>query len=119
MSQLISLQQAIDMTTLYRAQKENILAPGYKDQNILAICETFDRSVFDTVLAQEGCAGLRIYYGMDTSLKVHAIVVGVNDKDEDMLPPESIQAGGGEGSIIEDGNRCPDLCPPVSPLNNP
>jgi hypothetical protein len=40
----ISLQTGIDMTTLYRQEKENILATAYKNQNILPISETFDRA---------------------------------------------------------------------------
>jgi len=119
MSQFIPLMLAIEMTTLYRNQKEKILDPVYRDKNVLAKCETFDRDVFDALLAQPGCTGLRIYYGMDTGLKVHAIVVGVNSKNEDILP---LGTGGDlsltdEGSIVEEGKRCPDDCPPPSPLN--
>jgi hypothetical protein len=44
----ISLQTGIDMTTLYRQEKENILATAYKNQNILPISETFDRAAIDT-----------------------------------------------------------------------
>jgi hypothetical protein len=110
MSQLISLEQAIDMTTLYRAEKENILAEEYRGQNILARCETFDKSQFEDLLKQDGCTGVRIYYGMDTNLKVHAIIVGVDDSDTDLLPS-------GEEFIIEDGVRCPEDCPPSSDLN--
>ncbi len=118
MSQFISLQQAIDMTTLYRAEKENILANAYKGQNILARCETFDREIFDTLLAKEGCASIRIYYGMDSSLKVHAIVVAVNGDDEDMLPAVSVSmVSGDEEDIGENAYRCPEECPPSSDLN--
>ena len=78
MNHFISLDQAIQMTTLYRQQKENILSPEYRDKNILSICETFDAAPFLTVLAKPGCVSLRIYYGMSDDLKVHAIIVGVN-----------------------------------------
>ncbi len=117
MSQLIPLQQAIDMTTLYRQEKEAILEPAFRGKNILCRSETFQRDVFDEVLAQAGCTGLRIYYGMDRDLKIHAIIVGVNEKNEDMLPA-GVSLTDGEGSgIIEDGARCPEECPPSSPLN--
>ncbi|MCW3074604.1 MAG: hypothetical protein JWP69_1673 [Flaviaesturariibacter sp.] len=121
----IPLDQAIEMTTIYREQMNEILNPEYQGQNILARCETFDRAPFDTVLAQPGCAGLRIYYGMDSELKVHAIIVGVNEDNEDMLPLTSSVTGQGTGEntttddaeIIEAGNRCPVDCPPPSDLN--
>jgi hypothetical protein len=117
MSQYISLQQAIAMTTLYRGQKENILADAYKGRDILALSETFDRDICDTLLAKPDCAKLRIYYGMDESLKVHAILVPVNDNNEDILP-DSSQAKSAEGRDIgELAVRCPPICPTGSPLN--
>jgi hypothetical protein len=118
MSQFISLQQAVAMTTLYRQEKENILAVPFKGQNILARSETFDREVFDTLLAKTGCVALRIYYGMDADLKVHAIIVAVNDKNEDMLPTTGASmTEDGDDDIAEQGKRCPDDCPPPSDLN--
>lgn len=104
------------MTALYRSDKEAILATAYQNQNILANSETFNRYAFDTLLAIDGCAGLRIYYGMDENLKVHAIIVPVDSENEDILPDsESLMLV--EPNIVEEGQRCPDLCPPPSPLN--
>lgn len=117
MSQFISLQEAIDMTTLYRQDKEVILANQFKGQNILPRCETFHREVFDTLLAKTGCESIRIYYGMDPEKKVHAIVVAVNDHGEDILPAEEASVGDSGGSIGEQGQRCPEDCPPQSALN--
>lgn len=117
MSQFISLQQAVVMTTLYRQQKENVLDPANKGQNILARCETFDRDVFDTLLSKPGCTAIRVYYGMDPALKVHAIIVGVNASNEDMLPAASIGLSGPDDEIGENARRCPDDCPPPSDLN--
>jgi hypothetical protein len=112
MSQFISIETAVDMTTLYRQDRETILGTSYKNQNILPKCETFDRGVFDDVLAQTGCAGIRIYYGMDSNNKVHAIIVGVNGSDEDIIFPNT------DNSLIaEESRRCPDDCPPASDLN--
>lgn len=116
MSQFISLPQAVDMTTLYRNMRETILAPEYKGQNILALNETFDRNIFDTLLAKNGCTGIRIYYGMDVSQKVHAIVVAVNANNEDILPVGAAVTGGND-DIGDEAQRCPDDCPPPSPLN--
>jgi hypothetical protein len=116
----ISLQTGIDMTTLYRQEKENILATAYKNQNILPISETFDRAAIDTLLAETGCAAVRIYYGMSEDLLIHAIIVGVDENNEDILPSEANVLSNSvetDESILEQGVRCPEDCAPPSPLN--
>ena len=110
-SYLISLQSAIDMTTRFRNEKENILTQSMRGQNILPICETFDRSVFDTLLAQSGCQAIRVYFSMDSLLKVKVVIVGVNSSKADILTPSNEK-------IAEEGQRCPDICPPSSALNS-
>lgn len=116
-SHFISLQQGIDMTTLYRKEKESILLPEFRDKKILANCETFNREAIDYLLAEKDCAGIRIYYGMDPELKVHAILVGVNSANEDLLPALTRAADEEGNQLVEDSQRCPDDCPPDSPLN--
>lgn len=108
MAHEISLDSAIKMTARFREQKKEI-----DPKSLLALSETFDRSAIDRILAQGDCKKLRIYYGMDDSNQVHAILVGVNEKDEDILPKEGFD----EGEIVEDATRCPNECPPESPLN--
>jgi hypothetical protein len=115
MNHFITLQEAVTMTSLYRTEKENILKTQFQSQDVLPLSEAFERGAFDTVLAKSGCEGLRIYYGMDENLKIHAIIVGVDADGRDMVPEESILEG---EDIIEKGNRCPDLCPDESPLNS-
>lgn len=117
MSHFITLQEAIAMTSLYRQEMNNILKPAYQDQNILARSEAFDREVFDVLLAKEGCAGLRIYYGMDTQLKVHAIIVAYDANGNDLLPANNLSSTDDGEDIAERGLRCPDICPGTSPLN--
>jgi len=104
----ISLQTAIDMTTLYRAnQPANF-----------PICETFETGAINKLLATEGCQYLRIYYGMKGNMEADAILVAVNAAGEDMLPAGSTGAFlTADPIILEDGYRCPDACPPPSPLN--
>jgi hypothetical protein len=120
-SHFIPLEQAVKMTKLYRADRENILKPELQGKQILPICETFNREAFDYLLKEEGCVGLRFYYGMDDEMKVHIIAVGVNDKNEDMLPKagtaNKTEEDGDDDGIVENGQRCPDDCPPPSPLN--
>lgn len=116
MKHLISLNQAKEMTAHYRKEKEVILGAPYQGKDILAISESFDAAVFNTVLNQPGCKSLRIYYGMSDDLKVHAIIVGVNEKNEDMLPADGVNLA--DPPIIEEGLRCPPICPVASPLNS-
>lgn len=116
MNHFIPLDTAKKMTLLYRIEKENILIPEQRGKDILPICETFEVAPFLSVLSQPGCVRIRIYYSMDPDKKIHAIVVGVNDKDEDMLPVSVIETI--DSNIIEEGIRCPTMCPPASPLNS-
>lgn len=119
MNHFITLQEAIEMTSLYRSEQEQILKPEYQQQNILARSETFEKAAFETLLAKNGCAGLRVYYGMDQELKVHAIIVAIDANGHDILPVPSTALTTDEGEdIVERGIRCPDLCPAESPLNS-
>lgn len=113
MSQPISLQQAIDMTKKFRDLKDAIVNPSYA--GILSTCETFDRKDVDNILAQSGCVQLRVYFGIGADLKLRAILVGVNNKDEDILPTPVNAAS---GVITDEGALCPPICPPSSPLNS-
>jgi hypothetical protein len=119
MQNTITLAKAIQMTTLYRHKKEEVLKPGYAEKNVLPTCESFERAAFDKVLAQPGCKGLRIYLGMDEALQVRALIVGVDGDDKDMLPSTDDPGAGKEEEniIIETGAICPPVCPPKSPLN--
>lgn len=116
-SHFITLQQAIDMTTRYRDNKNNVISPDYAGKNIIALSDTFPREVFDKLLSKSGCSGIRIYYGMDTDLKVHPIVVAINANNEDILPDQSATSTLDGEDIGDDAMRCPPLCPPPSPLN--
>lgn len=118
MSHFISLTEAADMTARYRQYREQILATAYKNQNILPICETFDRSEIDTILGKSGCDSLRIYYGMDTAYKVHAVIVGADTNGADILPAGTSLTTTEDDYIAERGFRCPDQCPPDSDLNS-
>jgi hypothetical protein len=123
MSSFISLEEAIKMTTDYRDHRESILQAAYQGKNILCISETFEKSQVETVINQSGCVGLRVYYGMDAELKVHAIIVGVDEKNQDITGgifsknAVTTRTTTDFGSILENGQRCPEECPPSSPLN--
>ena len=125
----IPLEAAAAMTRRYRDMRNKILKEEFKGQHINAICETFDRKAFDVILAQRGCVGLRMYFGMNESNMIHTIVVGVNEKNEDMITPIPFSANATLAAmssetltdptdpILEQAQRCPPDCPPDSPLN--
>jgi hypothetical protein len=106
----ISLKEAIDLTSRYRKMREEILSNQCKDRNILPICETFDRAAFDTLLDQDKCRSIRVYFGMDEKEQVRLVIVGVDENGNDILEEQ-------DEEILEDGIRCPDSCPLPSPLN--
>jgi len=115
----IPLSIAAEMTARYRQNRNTILEEHYKNQDILPICETFSVDAIEEILAQPGCISLRIYYGMDDKLKVHAILVGADSTGKDILPSTDSKTltENEEDIIMEKGTRCPVDCPPASDLN--
>jgi len=124
----ISLEKAKAMTAKFRGRQNHFVKDEFKNKIIWPISETFTRDAFDKLLTQSGCTGLRIYYGMDDNDGIHAVIVGINDKNEDILPNTSnieslttntyTTTSTKEGIIIEDGKICPPLCAPTSLLNS-
>lgn len=100
MQHLISLQEAIDMTSLYRSN----IPSGMVNS------ETFSKESVSALLNQPGCVSLRIYYGKKNDDTIHTILVGVDETGADMIQTSDL--------ILEEGQRCPPECPtPPSPLN--
>lgn len=118
MNHFISLEEAITMTARYRQNRLAILGSTYQTGDILALSETFEREAIDVLLAKTGCTRLRIYYGMDENLKVHAVLVAADANNADILPVTNMLNEEEDESIAERGLRCPDVCPEPSDLNN-
>lgn len=120
----ITLAAAVAMTTLYRNEREQILLPEYRGKNLLCTSETFALSDLNALLQEPGCAGFRIYYGMKEDKTVHAILVGTDSAGNDLLP--TVKTTGeitaknddDDSLILQEGQRCPPLCPDPSPLNS-
>ena len=115
---LIPLERAIEMTRRYRENKDRVIADEFKKQDILPISETFNKEAFTSLFANPLCKAIRICYGMSEDLQTHAIIVGVNEEDQDMLPVEGL-VGDTEDPLLENGIRCPPNCPTISDLNTP
>ncbi|RYY98460.1 MAG: hypothetical protein EOO11_08025 [Chitinophagaceae bacterium] len=113
MNHEISLDDAIDLTKRFRTLRPTVLNPEYANTDILPTCETFDLETVNALLQNDQCRGLRIYYGMSDDLKVHAVLVGVGENNEDLLPGSTEQY-----LILENADRCPTICPPASALNS-
>jgi hypothetical protein len=116
MSNFISLEKAIEMTSLYRQQMETILASQFKGLDILAKSEIFSRDQVEKLLSKPECGQLRVYYGMSQDLKIHALLVGVDQNGNDILGSDKLSSASQE--VLEDALRCPPHCPPSSPLNS-
>jgi hypothetical protein len=81
---------------------------------------SFDRAAIDKILAQPGCARLRIYHGRDAKGKPNLILVGVDAAGKDMLPSKLLltksSTEGGQGCIMEKQFPCPPYCDASSTL---
>ena len=66
----------------------------------------FSRDAFDAMLAQPGCAGIRIYHGRGTDGAKQMVLVGVDGQGADMT----------SGAIMEQGLPCPPWCDTQSAL---
>lgn len=104
----ISLSEAIDLTTRFRANR----TPN------LALSETFDKNSILAMLSVPDSTQLRIYLGEKVTGEICSVLVAADAAGNDLLPPiSSSPDAGGDVLILEDAIRCPQLCPPASPLN--
>lgn len=68
----------------------------------------FLRAELDQLLAQPGCVGLRFYYGRKTDGQDTVILVGVDEKGDDMV----------QGVLMEEHFLCPPICGTANALNS-
>ena len=67
----------------------------------------FPRDVFERLLAQPGCAGIRMYYGRNERREHELLLVGVDAEGEDMTT----------GELFDFGLPCPPYCGEPNALN--
>lgn len=94
----ISLKEAAVLTQRFR---ENL--PVIDN----TIAEYFGKSALENVLAQNGCVGIRIYYGIDLNNIKRLVITGVDYNGNDLY----------EGNLMEAGTICPPVCSNNNPLN--
>ena len=93
----ISLEDASALTGRYRAQMSGTqIKGGY-----------FGKNAILDVVGQEGCVGIRYYYGLDPDDKHVLVIVGVDSDGNDLT----------EGMILEFSMPCPDYCSATNDLN--
>ena len=113
-SHFITLSQFLTMKQTYSDNQDKILAAGFQGKEILCSSELFNVAAINAVTAVTGCAAVKIYYGMGSDLKIHAMLIAVDKNGVDILPlsatPASVAAGGGGAPIVEEGQRCPPTC---------
>lgn len=110
-SNLIPLSKAKKLKENFKLKKKDLINPQIP-ADVIPDSETFNRSAIDKLLALSGCVGIRIYTGLDDEDKLHSILVGVNEKGEDLILPSTTESLTGEGEVVEDGLRCPPYCKP-------
>jgi hypothetical protein len=70
------------------------------------LAQYFGKDALEKTLAQYGCVGLRMYYGKHKDGSPTIVIVGVDNKGEDMT----------SGLICQRARPCPPLCPTESEL---
>src|SRR6187551_3716740 len=118
----VSQDKVKKLTSHYEKKKDSILKKKFHGKAILPTSETFDRAALDQLLSQDGCVGIRIYFGMDEESNVKLVVVGVDEKNHDMVGSNSkmktikgIEIIDEPVLALSDGLRCPPNCPPPPP----
>ena len=94
-SSVISLEQAVDMTTNYRVENPTATKAHFFGKNKLM-----------QLLNQEDCVGIRAYYGIDANGNKQLVFVGADSTEEDLF----------NGTILDMSVPCPNHCGILSPL---
>lgn len=110
----ITLDMARTMTQSFSAQREMLLAPERRGQNVLPLYETFNLKTIDSLLCQEKAVGFRIYMALDGQQKARFVLVGVDGDGKDIMqrvvenPAMLTEAPTGTSVLVaEEGQRYP------------
>jgi hypothetical protein len=92
----ITLEQGADLTGKYRDENPN-----------QRIAHFFGKDILEEILAQSGCEGIRMYYGIDENGNKELVLVGADSKENDMTE-----------FVVDLSNPCPPTCSKPNPLNS-
>lgn len=92
----ITLQIASDMTGRYRLQNQGE-----------PIAHFFGKDILQKILDQEGCMGIRIYYGIDEDGTKQLVLVGADSDQNDQT-----------NLVADISFICPNACSDRNPLNS-
>jgi hypothetical protein len=93
----ISLSEASSMTEKFRIKFPNE-----------SMAYMYSTEVFQSILTQENCVGLRIYNGIDENGHLQTVLVGVDEEGNDLF----------NGEIYDRSLVCPPKCATSNPLNS-
>lgn len=71
---------------------------------------SFGREVLTKLLNQEGCMGIRFYYGLRDGGVQLLLAVGADQEENDQLDPTH--------HVVDDGKNCPPYCSQPNILNS-
>ncbi len=84
------------------------LTKEYRSRNSSAIkARFFGKDILRQLLDQEGCMGIRIYYGQDGDGNNQLVLVGADSDENDMLD-----------LVADTSVPCPNLCSSPNALNS-
>jgi hypothetical protein len=134
---VIPLSYAIELTKDFRSSVDtfNQKCPGFKDSMRFGYSEAFNSDSYRLLLRQKDssgrlAAGIRIYYGRGKTGEIQMVLVPYDVNGNDILnhliavdekpsgdstKVRSLTDGGAQA--LEQGQHCPTICPPSSPLN--
>lgn len=85
------------------------LTKEHRDRNPTALKgHFFGKEILNKILEQEGCMGIRMYYGVDPDTnKRELVIVGANSEEDDMT------------DLVADlSSACPNRCSIANDLNS-
>ena len=84
------------------------LTKEYRLRNPAAIkARFFGKDILNQILDQEGCMGIRIYFGQDEDGNKQLVLVGGDSDENDMLD-----------LVVDTSVPCPNLCSSPNALNS-
>lgn len=95
---IITLAEGSEMTANYRAT----ISTGD------VIGHAIGANLFNSILHQSGCVGIRIYYALDEKGEKQLVLVGVDTNGNDIT----------SGIIVDKSISCPTRCSYKNPLNS-